>query len=692
MESPAATVHSDLDQATVNHLKGLVIDGVDRAQSGHVGGAMSSMDFAYLLWTEYLHWDPTDPHYMSRDRFVLSAGHESMMLYALLYASDVLPLSELQNFRQLGSQTPGHPEVDITDHVECTTGPLGQGAAMSVGMALAACHLRHALDEELYSYHTWCLLGDGCMQEEVTLGAAALAGHLCLFHLIWFYDCNKVQISGSKERAASECSRKVFEGFGWDVFEVADGHDHGALREVIHRAQQCRRPCLIIAHTVMAKGSHSLEGSCEAHGSVFSPQERQATKARLGIVHEDTDTEQSFCFPPHLKVHFQRNFSSLRKQAHQKRMRLSQLKNQSDFAHLYDGYYHPEKWLSQVQPCEWTDSPIATRKAFGRVLAALAHMPAIMGGSADLEPSNMTGEFARLVGDFTSQNRCGRNLAFGVREFTMGCVCNGMALHGGFYPFCATFLVFSDYMRAAIRLAALQKITVLFEFSHESFYVGEDGPTHQPVEHLMSLRLIPGLYVMRPADGAETQALMRYALSLKAPTALAVSRQSITPLSALISSLPQDYGDQAIQGAWVVYGGDDQDYSHEDEDGSCVIFASGSEVSLAVEVAQLAQDHECVWLHHIRVVSVPCFELFWQQPHEYIEAVLSENKTRRVSIEAGSTLGWERFVGRDGLAIGLDQFSHSAPASCLQEHFGFRPDQVLERIVNHFKKTEDLGS
>ena len=655
----------------VNHLKGLVIDGVDAAQSGHPGGAMSSMDFAYLLFSEFMLWDPTNPDYLARDRFVLSAGHESMMLYALLYASDILSLADLQQFRQFESRTPGHPELGVTPHVECTTGPLGQGAAMAVGMALAAAHLRSTLDDELYAYHTWALLGDGCMQEEVSLGAAALAGHLSIPNLIWFYDCNKVQISGSKERVASECSRQVFEGFGWCVYELADGHDHGALRQVMAQVRHQQRPCLIIAHTTMAKGAASLEGSCQAHGAPFSPAERAATKSRLGI-----PPDEHFYFPQECKQHFQRNFKSLRDRAHQMRMRLKRLKQDPQFVQRYQGYYQPTLKLAELVQAgfkPWSSEPLATRKAFGQLLEQLAVIPALMGGSADLEPSNMTGGFAGQVGDFSKDARAGRNLAFGVREFTMACVSNGMALHGGLIPFHATFLVFSDYMRAALRLAALQNLTVICEFSHDSFYVGEDGPTHQPVEQLMALRLIPNLYVMRPADGAETAALMVRALELDGPSAMVVSRQAIVPLRQLENTLGRDYGQQALRGAWIVRVYEQPDY---------VVFASGSEVSLALEVSTLMSTSSHA--QKVQVVAVPCFELFAQQDHAYRQRVLTPSCQRRISIEAGSTLGWQSFTGSDGLNIGLDSFSHSAPARDLQQHFGFEPHQVVTRITAHF--------
>lgn len=653
------------DQVAINYLKGLVIDGVDSAGSGHPGGAMSSMDFAYLLFSEQLKWDPKDPHYFARDRFVLSAGHESMMLYALLHAADVLPVDQLKKFRQLGSQTPGHPEYGLTPHVECTTGPLGQGAAMSVGMALAAAHLRSTLDKELFSYNTWCLLGDGCMQEEVTYGAASLAGHLGLSQLIWFYDKNDAQISGTRDRAASEDPHQVFAGLGWATYQVDDGHDHAALRGAMQFAIEQDRPTLIVASTIMAKGSHSLEGSYKTHGAPFSSEEKEATKARLGI-----PAGESFYFPPEVRQHFQRNFSTLSRMAQSKRDRLADLQSSAEFGGKYAAYFGRVPELA----CDsWLNQPMATRQAFGEILKQWSGIAQLMGGSADLEPSNMTGGFGGRVGDFTRDDPMGRNIAFGVREFTMACVSNGIALHGGFVPFNATFLVFSDYMRPALRLAAMQKLTVIFEFSHDSFYVGEDGPTHQPVEHLMSLRLIPGMYVMRPADGEETEALMRQALQHHGPSCLVVSRQKVPPLGGMVD-LPPGYGVAASRGGWVVKGDGRPDY---------VIYATGSEVALALEVAECMHQ---AGIPNVKVVSLPCFELFWQQDKTYQAEVLSPECPRKISIEAGRTLGWQIFTGQDGLNLGVEDFGHSAPADQVAKLLGFQPDQIVDKILGHFRR------
>ncbi|MCY4443763.1 MAG: transketolase [Proteobacteria bacterium] len=668
----------ELDLEVVACLKGLVIDAVDRAQSGHPGGAMSSMDFAYLLFSEFMHWNPSDSKYFGRDRFVLSAGHESMLLYALFYATGWLLREDLESFRQFGSKTPGHPENFITPGVECTTGPLGQGAGMSVGFAIASAH-QSAVAGALFSTYTWCLLGDGCMQEGVTLSAASLAGHLQLGDLIWFYDKNRVQISGHIDRVTSDDHEQMFRGLGWQVITLADGHDHEQLRKAMAAAKACKtQPTLIIAHTVMAKGSKSLEGSAKAHGSPFSAEEKHATKDLLGI-----PKKEEFYFPEHIRKHFMRNFSTLKAQSQERLNALQQWLENHENRMLYNSYFKAPD-LSQLCTIDWSVSkPLATRAAFGTILAKWADdLPHLMGGSADLEPSNMTLEFKEKVGDFSSSHRLGRSIAFGVREFPMACIANGMALYGGITPFIATFLVFSDYLRPALRLSAIQKVRVIYEFTHDSFYVGEDGPTHQPVEHVMSLRAMPGVYVMRPADAFETEALFKQALTLDAPSCFMLTRQKLKPLASEIT-LPENYGKQARFGGWVVK---EADLSFGNASLCFVFYATGSEVILALQVAKLLEDFTLSSGRrvNVKVVSLPCWELFFEQPKMYRRSVLSRDCPRKVAFEAGSTLGWRDFVGPRGLVIGVDKFGHSAPQESLAEHFGFVPSMIKERILNHF--------
>ncbi len=647
------------DLQTINVMKGLVVDGVNKAKSGHPGGAMSSMDFAYLLFTEYLRFDPNSTKWLGRDRFILSAGHESMLIYTLLHMQGFLPLDELKRFRQLHSKTPGHPENFLTDGVECTTGPLGQGAAMSVGFAVAAAHLAATLDEELFQNRTWCLVGDGCIQEDVTMGAASLAGHWKLNNLIWFYDKNRAQISGKIERSYSDDTKKVFEGLGWEVVEI-NGHDHRELRKAMNQATSLRtKPFLIIGDTTMAKGAHSLEGSHKTHGEPLPAEERIKSKQNWGL-----PADKDFYVPEEAINHFRRNFAERSEEvATWKRCLALKLEQDKTFARLFKQFFEKEDF-SSLPSVEWPrDKAVATRNAFGDIIEKWADaLPNLVGGSADLEPSNMTGPFAKKVRDFTAEDRAGRNFAFGVREFPMSAIANGISLYGGLIPFDATFLSFSDYSRPALRLGAIQNARVIHEFTHDSFYLGEDGPTHQPVEQIMSLRLIPQFYVMRPADAFETEMLMRKALTLKTGTAICLSRQKLPILPVDAKTIAD-----AARGAYVV-----KDAAKPD----MIIIATGSEVSLALEAAAKLSGA-------VKVVSMPCWELFDEQDTAYKAKVLNPDCHKRVSIEAGVTSGWQRYTLSNGLNIGFDRFGDSAPAEALAEEYGFTPDAVVKRIREH---------
>ncbi|MBP9706869.1 MAG: transketolase [Oligoflexales bacterium] len=646
------------DHKVINLLKGLVIDGVHKAQSGHPGGAMSSVDFAYILFSEFLNYDPDNPNWQGRDRFILSAGHESMLLYSLLHALGWLPLEELKNFRQWGSKTPGHPENHLTPGVECTTGPLGQGAAMSVGFAMAAAHMHKSIDAQLFANRTYAILGDGCIQEDITLGAASLAGHLKLDKLTWYYDRNRIQISGAISRASSDDEVKVFSGFGWNVIEI-NGHDLTEIRTALKQAHaQSSRPTLIIGNTTIANGAASLAGSAKTHGSPLPDQERIATKQKLELNSED------FFWPDSAANYFQRNFSSQRLRVEQWKgvlqKRLLDKKFAADYEHRFC-----KKDPNRFPILDFkAGESLPTRNVFGKIIEAWADSAAdLIGGSADLEPSNMTEWYAKKVGDYTAENPGGRNIVFGVREFPMSAICNGMALYGGLLPFDATFLVFSDYARAAVRLGALQKAVVIHEYSHDSFYLGEDGPTHQPIEHLMSLRLIPDLLVMRPADANETAVLMHVAALSDKPSAICLSRQKMQTLN-LNEQQKADIG----KGAYVVLDKDNADL---------LILATGSEVELALAVAAQIKDFR------IRVVSMPCWELFEAQAKSYRHLVLPEKIKNRVSIEAGSTLGWQKYTGSDGLNIGIDHFGASAKAEDLAKNFGFTVEAICQKIKKH---------
>ncbi len=646
----------------------MVINGVHWAQSGHPGGAMSSMDFAYILYREYLRFDPKDSTWFGRDRFILSAGHESMLLYSLLYAIGWLKKEDLKGFRSLGSKTPGHPENHVTKGVECTTGPLGQGAAMSVGMAIASEHLSSALRSKLFSSKTYALLGDGCMQEEVTMGAASLAGHLGLENLVWYYDQNEQQISGSIHRCNSCDFKKLFESFSWNVIEI-NGHNHDEIRRALNFTREASgKPTLIIGHTVMAKGAATQEGSHQTHGAPLSSEERLESFKNWGI-----SSEEDIPWPKSAEEHFKSFFPKKTKEAKEWKTLLDEkLLKDSEFHADYEKYFLSNVETLLPEPIQFPkEKNIATRNAFGDLLEKWAFfLPQLVGGSADLEPSNMTEVFAKKVGDFTKTERGGRNFAFGVREFTMSCVSNGISLYGGLIPFDATFLTFSDYSRAALRLGAIQKAHVIHEFTHDSFYVGEDGPTHQPIEHLMSLRSIPGLYILRPADARETEVLFRKALSMKAPSCLCLSRQKLPILDVPAAQL-----EETKKGAWVVFGGE--------ESAHFILFATGAEVHLAIQVARELEKIKNK-KGKIKVVSLSCWEFFCEQSLQYQNKILEASCEKRISIEAGVTLGWERFVGMNGLMIGLNHFGASGSAEDLAKAFGFTKEAILEKIEKHF--------
>ncbi len=656
----------DKDLFLVNVIKGLVMDGVRNANSGHTGGAMSSADFATILFTEFLTIDPDDPNWKDRDRFVLSAGHESMLLYSLLTLTGWLEVDDLKSFRQLQSRTPGHPEVEIPG-VEATTGPLGQGVGMAVGMALAESMLRNRMNfngeaGSLIDHFTYVIAGDGDLQEPVALGVAAIAGHLGLSRLVLYYDSNEKQISGHTNRSDSTNIATVFDGFGWHVQKI-DGHDHEKIRDAIQKAQVIDRPSIIIGKTIMAHGSAGLEGNHNTHGSPMPQNEIDATKEKGGLAPEQ------FYLPDEVVTHFQTRFGELRESVGRWKDQLNWAKTDAVIA---------KRWAQVMEnaPQELTypkfddGTSSATRKTFGTVLEKFAEqLPHLVGGSADLEPSNYTGGFAKKWGDFNKSNRKGRNIAFGVREFPMGTIMNGMALHGGAIPFGGTFAVFSDYVRPAIRLSALQKLPVIYEFTHDSFYVGEDGPTHQPVEHIMALRTIPNLYTFRPADSKETAVCFKLAVESKStPSALLLSRQGLPILPFDIEKIESG----VRKGA----------YSVLDCDGNpeIVLVATGSEVSLAMEVAEKMKDKR------VRVVSMPSMEIFDAQPKEYCSKLIPMRGCLTVSIEAGITRGWEKYTGPNGINIGLNHYGASAPAEDLAKEFGFTTENVESKIRNHLSK------
>ena len=646
--------------------KGLVMDMVRKANSGHSGGPMSSADFAHILFTEYLNFNPDDPEWFNRDRFVLSAGHESALLYAMLIQIGWLDMKDIQSFRQLHSRTPGHPEVEIPG-VEATTGPLGQGFGMAVGMATAESILRGQFTElvdnadALVGHYTYVLASDGDFQEPITLGAGSMAGHWGLSRLIVYYDSNNAQISGKVDRSDSTNYALVFEGFGWHVQEI-DGHNHDQIREAIEKAQVVDRPSLIIGTTLMAQGSATMEGDHETHGAPLPQEGIDATKEKLGL------PEEKFYLPKVVVDYFQSRFVELRELVSKWEKASKSAKENADFEALWKIAINgtlPEIPYPEFEP----GSSLATRKAFGATLDKFAEqVPSIIGGSADLEPSNYTGNFAKRYGDFSRENRTGRNLAFGVREFPMAAALNGMALHGGVIPFGGTFLVFADYERPALRLAAIQQCGVIHEFTHDSFYVGEDGPTHQPIEHAMALRTIPNFNVFRPADAKETSACFRLAMDQKeTPNALLLTRQGVQVLELEMDSIV----DGVSKGAYSVM---------DCENPELVFLATGSEVSLAINVAKSMNDKR------IRIVSMPCWEIFERQSDEYKTSLIPDRGAMKVSMEAGIVDGWEKYIGPNGLSIGINHFGASAPGKNLAEEFGFTAEQVEVKIRDHLKE------
>ena len=651
----------NLDDKSVSVIRGLILDGTRKANSGHPGGAMSSTDFAYILFKDFLKYSPDNAKWFNRDRFILSAGHESMLHYSLLTLIGYLSVDDLKEFRQFGSLTPGHPENILTPGIEATSGPLGQGISMGVGMAISEIILKNMLGNELINHYTYILVGDGDLQEPVSLGSSAIAGHLGLGKLIVFYDKNDIQISGSTSRADSTDVAGVFKSLGWQVINI-DGHNHGEIRNAILSAQsESSKPTIIIGETTMAKGLATKEGEAGTHGSPLPPEEISATKEKFGL-----STDEFFQLPDDVIEHFRTRFSELQKSEEEWNELLStKLNSDNKFKELWELVINNKLPSNLKLPEFSSEEKIATRAAFGKVLEALAEqLPNIVGGSADLEPSNSTKAFAQKVGDFNKENYSGRNFAFGVREFPMGAILNGMALHGGLRPFGATFFVFSDYERPALRLSAMQKLPVLHVFTHDSFYVGEDGPTHQPIEHLASLRAIPELLVVRPADATETVAAIKVVLEQEdRPTALILTRQTLPVIDRNI--LPN--ADNLKYGAYIIKGG-------EEESPDIIIIASGSEVHLALETAGQLSNYK------VRVISMPSTELFDEQSDEYKNKILPPEVTSRLIIEAGSTFGWHKYAGTKGIVYGIDHYGNSAPAAVLQEAYGFTVENMIKII------------
>ncbi len=640
----------------------LSVDGVQKANSGHPGLPMGAALYTTLLWSKYLNFNPKKPDWINRDRFILSAGHGSMLLYSLLHIFGYnVPIEQIKNFRQWDSITPGHPEYGMTEGVEATTGPLGQGAGNAVGMALSGKLLAEELGADLINYKVYALVSDGDLMEGIASEAASLAGHLKLNNLIYLYDDNKISLAGKTEVCFTENVQKRFESYNWYT-QTVDSNDIEGISKAIENAQKEKdRPSIILVQSVIGEGSPKKANSSDAHGSPLGDEEVRATKRNIGWPEDKT-----FFIPPEISelskeivAEKTNTFNSWEKEFE------SWKKNNSDKAKSLESqlsFTIPKELSEELKKGLGHSKPEATRSLSGKAIQVIAkYLPSFIGGSADLEPSTKT--LIKETTEIQAGKFKGRNIRYGVREHAMGAVANGLAYCKAWIPFTATFLVFSDYMRASVRLAALSHLKTLFVFTHDSFWVGEDGPTHEPIEHIQSLRLIPNLYVYRPADGIETG--MSYYAALqhkKSPSALIMSRQDLPVLERESGVTPED----VLKGGYVLSGKDNK---------GVTIIATGSEVWVAQETAKLLKNDGI----NARVVSMPCVETFFEQDKSYRDSVIPPD-SKKISLEAGVTWGWQRVAGMHGLCLGIDHYGASAPGELLAEKFGFTPDIVKEKI------------
>lgn len=661
----------ELDNKCVNAIRALSMDAIQKAKSGHPGLPLGAAAMGYELFANHLKFSPKNPDFFNRDRFVLSAGHGTMLLYSLLhlFGYDV-SMEDIENFRQLGYKTPGHPEIHITPGVDCSTGPLGQGIANAVGMAMAETMLAKKFNKDsfnLIDHYTYALCGEGCLMEGIANEAASLAGTLALGKLIVLYDCNKITIEGHSDIAFSENIATRHIAQGWQVLAVKDGNNLEEISKAISDAKnEKNKPSLIIVNTKIGYGS-PRENTPAAHGMPLGEDGIKSTREKIGWNHPP------FFIPDEIYNHCD--------------MVIEKGENiEKEWNSLLDKYEaaHPECYkqflesktaipaLSRIDferiYSEVSAATMATRKASSVVLNELAkYMGEFLGGSADLGPSNLS--LLDNGGSYSKENRLGRNIHFGVREHAMGAICNGLALHGGIRPYCATFFSFSDYMKNAVRMSAIMDLPVVYVFTHDSIGVGEDGPTHQPIEHLAGLRAMPNLKVFRPADACETVAAYKSAFSETKPSVIVASRQDLVGLDK--SDLDEDYIgtslDEATKGGYVVYDG---------KKAKAIILASGSEVSLAVDAARKLSEERIP----VRVVSMPCMSEFDRQSDEYKEEVLPDRIRARVAVEAGASLSWGKYVGLDGDYVCIDRFGESGKPEVLFNRYGMTRDNIVEKI------------
>ncbi|MDA8137035.1 MAG: transketolase [Desulfobacteraceae bacterium] len=674
MECRTSESHLQLEQRCVNTIRTLAMDAIQKANSGHPGAPMGLAAAGFVLWTRVMKHNPANPAWPDRDRFVLSGGHASMLLYSLLCLTGYdVTLDDLKNFRQWGSKTPGHPEYGHTPGVETTTGPLGQGIANAVGLAMAERHLAARYNQPhfpIVDHHTYVVCGDGDLMEGVAAEALSLAGHLGLGRLICLYDDNGISIEGSTDITFTENVGQRFAAYNWHVQTVEDGNDLAAIEKALHAAQaESDRPSLIILRTHIAYGSPNKQDSADAHGSPLGEEEICLTKDFLGC-----DRDEKFCVPQEVLDHFRQALQKGRvfEEVWQKRYNEyakahPQLADQ--WVNAISGFL-PRGWDKDLLVFKPEDGAVATRAASGKALNALAQrVPTLMGGSADLAPSNNT--FLKGMPEFQKGHYDGRNIRFGVREHAMGAVMSGLFLHGGIRPFGGTFLVFADYVRPAIRVAALMKLPLVYVFTHDSIAVGEDGPTHQPVEHLASLRAMPNVTVLRPCDANETvDAWLQAIRTNNSPVILALSRQNLPVLD------PKQTGGRLARGGYVL-----SDCKGKPD---ILLIGTGAEVHLALKAQKILAEKKIA----VRVINMPSWELFEQNDDDYKKEVLLPEVTARLAVEAGVSMGWERYIGDKGRMIGMTSFGASAPGNTVLAKFGFTAENVAAQAEEMVKTTK----
>lgn len=654
---------NQIDNLSINAIRVLSADAIQKAKSGHPGLPLGAAPIAYELWAHHMNHNPANPDWRNRDRFILSGGHGSMLLYSLLYLYGYgdMTLDDLKEFRQLNSKTPGHPEYRHTIGVEATTGPLGAGMGMAVGMAIAEKHLASVFNKEGYpviDHYTYALGGDGCMMEGISSEAFSLAGTLGLSKLIILYDSNNISIEGSTDLAFTEDVQKRMEAFGFQTLEVADGNDIDAVGKAIEEAKADKeRPSFITIHTEIGYGCPNKQGKASAHGEPLGEDNVKEMKETLGW-----PSQEPFYVPDEVYA----NYKELRDALSVKEDEWNKM-----YAEYCEKFPEMKELMAQYFECDceailkdneefWKrgEKPEATRAISGRILNTIKDIvPNLMGGSADLAPSNKT--YLSDKGDFAADCPSGRNMHFGVRELAMGAIGNGMMLHGGLHSYVATFFVFSDYIKPMARLSSIMKVPMTYVYSHDSIGVGEDGPTHEPIEQLAMLRAMPNFHVFRPCDAVETEAAWYSALTSKeTPTAIVLTRQNLAPMAGSSKD--------ALKGGYIL----------EDCEGTpdLILIATGSEVELAAGAKSILEEKG----KKVRLVSMPCMDLFEEQTDEYKEMVLPKSVTKRVSVEALSTFGWDRYVGPEGKAIGMTTFGASGPYKTLFEYFGFTVDAIVE--------------